>query len=99
MKKQRTSFPKTVLLYGLLLGVFLVGFKLFEYSYFSRRITLEIYLGITAVVFLAVGIIVGVKVTQRRICLSILTNCGYSIHIGEKSLRSFSNLYASWNND
>ncbi len=66
MKPHRTSFPKIVLLYGLLLGVVLVAFKLFEYSYFSRRITLDLYLGITAVAFLAVGIIVGLKGGRGR---------------------------------
>ena len=60
-ERKRTSFPKIVLLYGLLL----VGFKFFEYSYFSRRITLDISIEITAIAFLAVGIIVGAN-TRRR---------------------------------
>ena len=62
---KRTSFPKIVLFYGVLLGVILSAFKLFEYSYFSRRITLDIYLGITAAVFLAVGLIIGMKSRKR----------------------------------
>lgn len=62
MRRKNHSGPiAAILLYGLLLGVLLVAFKLFEYSYFSHRITLDIYLGIIAVVFLLVGIIVGVK--------------------------------------
>ncbi|MGE3799547.1 MAG: response regulator transcription factor [Candidatus Kapaibacterium sp.] len=61
MNQRRTSFLKTILLYGLLLGVVLAGFKLFEYSYFSHRITLDLYIGITAIAFLAVGVIVGIK--------------------------------------
>ncbi|MCB0711055.1 MAG: response regulator transcription factor [Ignavibacteriae bacterium] len=61
MNQRSTSFLKIILLYGLLLGVVLAGFKLFEYSYFSHRITLDIYLGITAIAFLVVGIIIGVK--------------------------------------
>lgn len=57
---------KAVLLYGLLLGLVLIAFKLFEYSYFSHRLTLDLYLGVVAVAFLLVGIIVGVKGDRMR---------------------------------
>jgi len=50
-----------ILLYGLLLGLALAGLKLFEYSVYTRSVGLDAYGGIIAVVFLAVGLIVGVK--------------------------------------
>lgn len=63
---KRTGPIRTILLYGLLLGVVLVGFKLFEYSYFSRHITLDIYLGLVAIAFLIIGLTLGIKGGRRK---------------------------------
>lgn len=64
-RPKRKTFPKVILLYGLLLGVILAAFKFFEYSYFASRITFDLYLGIVAVAFLVVGVIVGMKGRSR----------------------------------
>lgn len=63
--KITTGKVRTILLYGLLLGGALAAFKFFEYSFFARRITFDIYLGVVAVAFLLVGIIVGMKGRSR----------------------------------
>ena len=73
LKGRGTSYPKVVLLYGFLLGVVLVGIKLFEYSYLARHISLDLYLGIVALVFLAVGVIVGFK-SRRAPSLPVLNS-------------------------
>lgn len=48
-----------IALYGLILGLLLVGIKLMEFSYFAGDITMEIYLGLVAVTFLVIGLAVG----------------------------------------
>jgi DNA-binding CsgD family transcriptional regulator len=50
---------RTTLLYGVLLGILLSGFKLLEFYFFSYKITLETYLGIVAVIFLLLGLFAG----------------------------------------
>lgn len=65
-RREYSGLLKAVWSYGLLLGVILIAFKLFEYSYFSRRITLDLYLGVVSVVFLAVGLIIGLKGGGRQ---------------------------------
>ena len=56
-----TGKIRIIILYGLLLGGALAAFKFFEYSFLARRITFDIYIGVVAVAFLLVGIIVGMK--------------------------------------
>ncbi len=65
-RREYTGLLKAVWPYGLLLGAILIAFKLFEYSYFSRRITLDLYLGVVSIVFLAVGLIIGLKGAGRQ---------------------------------
>lgn len=65
-RREHTGLLKAAWPYGLLLGAILIAFKMFEYSYFSRRITLDLYLGVVAVVFLAAGLIIGLKGAGRQ---------------------------------
>ncbi len=58
---------KTVLLYGLLGGVLITLLKLVEYRYLVIEHSLELYGGIVALVFAAVGIWLGQKLTRERV--------------------------------
>ena len=57
---------KTVLLYGVLGGVLIVVLKLVEYRFLVIEHSLEIYGGIVALLFSALGIWLGLKLTRTR---------------------------------
>jgi DNA-binding CsgD family transcriptional regulator len=57
---------KTVVLYGLLGGVLIAALKLVEYRYLVLEHSLEIYGGIVAAIFSALGIWLGLKLTRTR---------------------------------
>lgn len=63
--KNSGSFFKSVLLYGLILGALLIALKLLEYNLVIKNNVFEIYAGIVAVLFCAVGIWVGLKLTNK----------------------------------
>jgi len=64
---ERLSLKKTVLLYGLLGGVLIALLKLVEYRYLVLEHSLEIYGGIVALVFAALGLWLGRKLTRERV--------------------------------
>ncbi len=57
---------KTVLLYGLLGGVLIVVLKVVEFRYLVLGHSLEIYGGIIALLFSALGVWLGLKLTRTR---------------------------------
>ena len=57
---------KTVLLYGLLGGVLIAVLKAVEYRYLIIEHSLEIYGGLVALIFSALGIWLGLKLTRTR---------------------------------
>ena len=57
---------KTVLVYGILGGVLIVVLRLVEYRYLVIEHSLEIYGGIVALLFSALGIWLGLKLTRTR---------------------------------
>jgi NarL family two-component system response regulator LiaR len=57
---------KTILLYGLLGGVLIAGLKLIEYRYLIVEHSIEVYGGIVALLFSALGIWLGLRITGRR---------------------------------
>jgi DNA-binding CsgD family transcriptional regulator len=57
---------KTVILYGVLGGVLISLLKLIEYRFLVLQHSLEIYGGIVAVIFSALGIWLGLKLTRTR---------------------------------
>jgi DNA-binding CsgD family transcriptional regulator len=57
---------KTVLVYGILGGVLIAVLKIVEYRYLVLERSLEIYGGLVAVLFSAVGIWLGLKLTRTR---------------------------------
>ena len=56
---------KHVLLYGLLLGVLIAALQLIEYRWLVVEHSVEIYGGLVAAVFAAVGIWLGLRLTRR----------------------------------
>ena len=57
---------KTVLIYGLLGGLLVVVLKFIEYRYLVVEHSLEIYGGLVAAIFAALGIWLGLKLTKTR---------------------------------
>lgn len=56
---------KHVLLYGLLGGVLIAGLKLIEYRWLVIEYSVEIYGALVAVIFAAVGVWLGLRLTRR----------------------------------
>jgi DNA-binding CsgD family transcriptional regulator len=57
---------KTVLVYGVLGGVLIAALKFIEYRYLVVEHSLEIYGGLVALLFSAVGLWLGLKLTRAR---------------------------------
>ncbi|MEO8623937.1 MAG: response regulator transcription factor [bacterium] len=57
---------KTIALYGVLGGVLIVGLKLMEYRFLVVEHSFEIYGGLVAVLFSAIGIWLGLRLTRTR---------------------------------
>lgn len=58
---------RTVIIYGLAMAVLIGLLKLVEYKYLVRDIPLEFYIGLIAVIFTALGIWAGLKLTRPKI--------------------------------
>lgn len=58
---KQPALRKTIIYYGAALGLALIALKMLEYSFFYRQIDLEIYLGLVALAFLAIGIYLGIR--------------------------------------
>ncbi len=58
---------RTIFLYGITMALLLGLLKLVEYKYFVRDIPLEFYIGLVAVMFTALGIWAGRRLTRPKI--------------------------------
>ena len=58
--------PSPILIYGLLGGVLIAALKLIEYRFLVLEHAIEIYGGLIALVFAALGIWLGLKLTKTR---------------------------------
>src|SRR5204862_4296919 len=58
---------KTILLYGLALAGLVILLKVFEYRYFVRDLSQEFYIGLIAILFTAVGVWSGLRLTRKKI--------------------------------
>jgi len=63
---QNQAMRKTVLLYGLHGGALIAGLKLAEYRFLVVEHSLEIYGGLVAALFAALGIWLGLKLTRTK---------------------------------
>jgi DNA-binding CsgD family transcriptional regulator len=61
------SMRRTIIIYGIAMAVLIGILKLIEYRYFVRDIPLEFYIGLVAVMFTAIGIWAGLKLTRPKI--------------------------------
>jgi len=58
---------RTIILYGIAMAILIGLLKLVEYKYFVRDIPLEFYIGLIAVLFTALGIWAGLRLTRPKI--------------------------------
>jgi two-component system, NarL family, response regulator LiaR len=58
---------RTIILYGAMLALLVFFLKLIEYRFFVKDLSLEFYMGLIAVLFTAVGIWAGLKLTRKKI--------------------------------
>ena|SRR5260221_13092484 len=58
---------RTILIYGIAMAALVALLKLVEYKYFVRDIPLEFYIGLVAVLFTALGIWAGLRLTRPKI--------------------------------
>ncbi len=60
---------RTVLVYGISLAALVAILKYIEYRFIVRDMSMEIYIGIIAVMFTALGIWAGPRLTKRKVVL------------------------------
>jgi len=70
MTKGEVEMRKTILLYGLAMAALTGILKFIEYRFFVRDFSLEFYLGAVAVLFTAVGVWAGMKITRRKVIVA-----------------------------
>ncbi|WP_020531855.1 response regulator transcription factor [Flexithrix dorotheae] len=58
---------KTILIYGFVVALLVVILKVLEYKYFVRNLSVEIYIGVVAVLFVSLGIWLGGKVNSGKL--------------------------------
>lgn len=66
MRYSETSNQKQAVLYGLVGGVLIAFLKFIEYKHFVREYTSEMYGGLVALIFTAIGIYLGLKWTRSK---------------------------------
>ncbi|MBK9147103.1 MAG: DNA-binding response regulator [Flavobacteriales bacterium] len=70
---RRSGFWTTVVLYGLALAGLVFFLKYIEYRFWVRDLRMEVYVGVVAVLFTALGIWVGKKLLEGRQVVAPLT--------------------------
>jgi two-component system, NarL family, response regulator LiaR len=58
---------RTILIYGLAMAALFGLLKYVEYQYFVRDLPLEFYLGLVAVMFTAIGVWAGLRLTRPKV--------------------------------
>jgi DNA-binding CsgD family transcriptional regulator len=72
---------RTILIYGLAMAALFGLLKYVEYKYFVRDIPLEFYIGLVALMFTAIGIWAGLKLTRPKVIREIVeTNGPFELH-------------------
>lgn len=62
---RRKAFWATILIYGIALAVLVLALKFFQYRFLLRDLSVEVYVGLVALLFTAFGIWVGSKLLGR----------------------------------
>ena len=63
---------RTILIYGLALAALITLLKFLEYRLFVRDLSIEFYVGIVAIMFIVLGVWVGLRLTRKKTI--IITN-------------------------
>jgi DNA-binding CsgD family transcriptional regulator len=61
------AMRRTIIIYGLSMAALLGMLKYFEYQYFVRDMSIEFYVGAVAIMFTAIGIWAGLRLTRPTI--------------------------------
>ncbi len=61
------TLSKSIILYGVAMAVLLGILKFVEYRYYVRDLSLELYLGLVAVMFAGLGVWVGRRLTRVKV--------------------------------
>lgn len=69
---------RTILLYSLALAVLLFLLQWLQFGYIVRDLSLEFYLGVVAIVFTAIGIWAGLKLTRPKTRVVVQSNFSFN---------------------
>jgi two-component system, NarL family, response regulator LiaR len=69
---------RTIILYGIALAILVFLLQWLQFGYVVRDLTLEFYLGVVALVFTAVGIWAGLRLTRVKTKVIIQSNFVFS---------------------
>ncbi len=61
------TLRKSIILYGVAMAVLMGILKFAEYRFYVRDLSLELYLGLVAVIFVGIGVWVGRRLTRVRV--------------------------------
>ena len=61
------ALRKSIILYGVAMAVLMGILKFAEYRFYVRDLSLELYLGLVAVIFVGLGVWVGRRLTRVRV--------------------------------
>ena len=61
------TLRRSIILYGVAMAVLMGSLKFVEYRFYVRDLSLELYLGLVAVIFVGLGIWVGRRLTRIRV--------------------------------
>jgi two-component system, NarL family, response regulator LiaR len=74
------TYRKSIILYGLAMAALIGLLKFVEYRFFVRDLSLEIYLGLVAVTFIALGAWIGWRLTRKKV---VAIGDGFTLDAGE----------------
>ena len=77
------TFRKSIILYGVAMAVLMGLLKVLEYRFFVRDMTLELYLGLVAVFFIALGAWIGWRLTHKKSVESAVQVEGFTLDAEE----------------
>ena len=67
LRENTGSMRRTIIIYGISMAALLGLLKVVEYKYFVRDIPLEFYIGVVAIMFTAIGIWAGLRLTRPKV--------------------------------
>ena len=74
------TLRKSIILYGIAMAALMGTLKFAEYRFFVRDLSLELYLGLVAILFIGLGVWVGRRLTRVKI---ITSNAHFTVNDAE----------------